>query len=103
MKLKLNDNDYFYAPLMNKQILEGQIALTAKQWWQQMGEMMGSKLPQGLVELAQKLMMLPASTSGIERTFSTMGSIMTDVRNRIGLEKASQLCLIYRELNSSKK
>ena len=85
---------------MDISLLTGKQGLSPAQWWRQMGETMGSELPDGFAELCQRLMMLPASTSGIERSFSTMGAIMTDVRNRLGLQKASKLCLINRTINA---
>jgi hypothetical protein len=99
MKLGLNDDVYFYKNLMNPDLLTVDNGLTPYQWWELMESSMNNSLPQGLSKLAQRLMLLPASTSGMERCFSTMGSIMTDNRNRIGVEKTSKLCAINRHLN----
>lgn len=87
---------------MKKEILRGDISLSGAQWWEHMGVLLGTKLPIGFSKLASELMLLPASTSPMERCFSTMGSIMTETRNRIGIEKASKLCMIYRVLNSQR-
>ena len=35
--------------------------------------------------------------TAIERCFSAMSSIMTSERNRLGIEKAMKLCVIYRQ------
>lgn len=102
LKLEIGDETFYDSKLLNKEILKGEVAITASQWWELMGSVMGSKLPIGFAGLAKNLMMLPASTSAIERCFSTMGSIITDTRNRLGIEKASKLCLAYRSLNSDR-
>ena len=102
LKLEINDDTFYDPVLLNKDVLRGEIALNPAQWWELMGTRMKEKLPTGLSKLAQDLMMLPASTSSMERCFSTMGSIMTETRNRIGVEKASRLCTIYRHLNFEK-
>ncbi|OXA39541.1 hypothetical protein Fcan01_25605 [Folsomia candida] len=99
LKLEAGDSNYFVKRLMNKEILRGELALTSSQWWDIMGSQMENKLPIGFAKLAKELMMLPASTSGMERCFSTMGIIISKTRNRIEIEKASKLCMIYRTLN----
>lgn len=102
LKLEANDIDFFDKNLMNKEILRGEIPITPAQWWDLMGSHMGEKLPIGLSKLAKELMMLPASTGAMERCFSTMGSIMTETRNRLGIDKASKICMIYRTLNAGR-
>ncbi|ODM96994.1 hypothetical protein Ocin01_09686 [Orchesella cincta] len=49
--------------------------------------------------IACRLQKLPASGSSIERCFSTLSSIMTKTRNRLGIEKAGKLCTIYQSLH----
>jgi hypothetical protein len=99
VKLGLNDDAYFYRNLMAVDVLCAPNGISAFQWWAAMNSSMEDSLPIGFADLAQKLMTLPASTSGMERCFSTMGSIMTDTRNRIGVEKTSKLCAVNRHLN----
>lgn len=48
--------------------------------------------------IATKLMKLVASASGIERCFSTMGSIFGRNRNNLHVDKVSKLCTIYRSI-----
>ena len=58
------------------------------------------KYRNGIVDLATNLMILPSSTGGLERSFSVLGRIMTSIRNRLGVDKASKLCFIYSCLKS---
>lgn len=101
LKLEVGDTNFYTNRLMDKNVLRGELALTTSQWWDIMGSQMDGKLPVGFSKLAKELMMLPASTSGMERCFSTIGSIIKS-RNRIAVEKAGKLCMIYRTLNSGR-
>ena len=50
-----------------------------------------------LSSLALKLLSLPASAASMERIFSNFGLIQTKLRNRLGLDKASnKLVMCYR-------
>jgi hypothetical protein len=62
-------------------------------WWSSVSKI--SNLSNGFIEMAQKLMVLPASTAGLERNFSTLSRIITKPRNRLGLDKSSKLCFAY--------
>ena len=62
-------------------------------WWASASKY--QKLPIGLSELAQTLMKLPASSAGIERCFSALGSIMSKKQSRLEVEKGYKLCFIY--------
>ena len=42
----------------------------------------------GFIELMQALHSCPASSAGIEHWFSTLGFVWSQVRNRLGVEKA---------------
>jgi len=48
----------------------------------------------GLCDLAIMLLHLPSSSASTERIFSNFGAIQTKLRNRLGLEKAIQACLV---------
>ena len=52
----------------------------------------------GFLELMQALHSCPASSAGIERWFSTVGFVWSEVRNRLGVEKAKKLSFCYRML-----
>ena len=55
-------------------------------------------LPEHVTSFILKLMILPASTSALERCFSTLGNIITKKRNRLGILKAEKLCICNRML-----
>ena len=65
-------------------------------WWQSLER--HSKLPKGFVELMVNLHTASASAACIERVFSTFGLVMTDLRNRLGFEKAQKVVFCYRML-----
>jgi hypothetical protein len=46
------------------------------------------------------LMKLPSSSGSLERCFSTLNNIMTEKRNRLGVQKAAKLCSVYQTLNN---
>lgn len=69
-------------------------------WWMDTGK--DVRLPRGLGNLAQTLMKLPATSAGLERSFSTLSKIITKLRNRLGVEKASMLCFIHQYLRVDK-
>jgi len=55
--------------------------------------------PEKFIDFAIKLLNIPASSAAIERNFSALNDIMTKKRNQLGVEKAGQLCGIYRVLS----
>jgi len=89
IKLANNCSDFFSPTMLDKRIVE---TLTPLEWWK---ECQNCNLPQGLVKLTETLFNLPASSASIERSFSTLGNILTKKRNRLGIEKAEKLCYIY--------
>ena len=91
--LKQADAEFFSQTLLNPLICK---KMNPSKWWESASE--NIRLPKGLVQLAKMLMSLPSSSAGIERDFSTLANIMTKQRNRIGIEKASKLCLVHRYL-----
>ena len=52
----------------------------------------------GFIDLMRALHSCPASSAGIERWFSTIGFVWSEVRNRLGVEKAKKLSFCYRML-----
>jgi hAT family protein len=68
-------------------------------WWLAMNN---SSLKEKNLDTIITLMKLPASTGSLERAFSVLNNIMTDKRNRLGIQKASKLCCIYQTLNNLK-
>ena len=67
-------------------------------WWQQASKF---KITEDFMLLLKKLFALPASTGGIERSFSTLGNIMSKKRNRLDVEKAGKLCTVHNVLRNS--
>ena len=51
-----------------------------------------------LLDLALKLIALIPSSAGLERAFSTMGFIHSDLRNKLGPEKVGKLAFCMRLL-----
>jgi hAT family C-terminal dimerisation region len=95
--LAIEDENYFPKSQMIEEIIN---SMDASSWWKIIG-MTGSIKNQDFLELVENLMILPASSSGIERIFSGMGNIITKTRNRLGLEKAEKLCFIFYYLKSN--
>ena len=55
--------------------------------------------PESLLDLSLEMLVLVPSSAGLERVFSTMGFIHTDLRNRLGTEKVHKLAFCMRLLN----
>lgn len=66
-------------------------SMNPAEWWK---AAVKSELTRDIVDLLERLFVLPASTGGIERNFSTLGSIVTKQRNRLKVEKFEKLCFI---------
>ena len=58
------------------------------------------EISQGLAELMITMLKLIPSTAGLERVFSTMGFVHSDLRNRLGSEKVTKLAFCLRSLKS---
>jgi hypothetical protein len=54
-------------------------------------------------EKLSKLYQLPPSSAGLERIFSTLGYVWTDLRNRLQPETAEKLCQCCRFLREETK
>ena len=50
-------------------------------------------------DLIYRLLSAVASSSGVERVFSTFGLVQSKLRNRLGTEKAAKLVFLYKEFN----
>jgi hypothetical protein len=66
-------------------------------WWMSQASVLNAEL----LVLVKTLFTAVASSAGVERLFSTFGFVHSDVRNRLGIEKASKLTFIYRMLNEN--
>ena len=58
-------------------------------------------LKDDLAELALRLIGLVPSSAGVERVFSSMGFVHSDMRNRLGHDKVAKLAFFMRVLNDS--
>ena len=66
-------------------------------------QMSTGEMNEKLGSLAIRLLGLPPSSAGLERVFSSLGFVHTDVRNRLGYEKAAKLAFVMRALRSKEK
>lgn len=53
------------------------------------------------LELCEQLHTAVASTAGIERAFSSFGLFQSDLRNRLGSQKASRLVFMFKYMNQN--
>jgi hAT family protein len=81
-------SDYFFDSYLKQEV---QSKMNPLDWWKQS---VTTAAPNKLLDIINILFILPASSAGIERCFSTMGNIMTKQRNRLTIEKATKLCCI---------
>lgn len=66
-------------------------------WWLSLGKIVEDK--NYFSDLVRKLFTTTASSSGVERIFSSFGLVHSKLRNRLGIEKAAKLVFIYKNHN----
>lgn len=88
--LQSKDEDYFPRTMMDDTIIS---SMDPCSWWSAISKSSNLITP-GFVELADSLLRLPASTSGLERSLSNLGRIQCKERSKLGIEKASKLCFV---------
>jgi len=93
--LKYNAKATPFLPYMFEQSLINNV--TPLTWWRSIGD----RLNKPMLALAVQLHTAVASSSGIERVFSTFGFVHSKIRNRLGTEKAAKLVSIFKSLNRS--
>ena len=54
-------------------------------WWRSQDGIVG----QDFIEVAERFLTAVASRAGVERMFSTFGYIHSNIRNRLGIDKAA--------------
>lgn len=98
-KLKNSDATFFFNAFLNEDVIN---SMDPRDWWK---NACTGELNAKFRDLFEKLFTFPASTGSIERSFSTLGSIMTKQRNRLSIEKAEKLCSVinYFKLKNSQK
>jgi hypothetical protein len=92
LEVRNPESGYFSKVLRTPEIVS---SMEPSVWWKSAA---GPTVPDSLLTLINNIFVMPSSSAGIERSFSTLGNIMTPVRNRLGLEKASMLCCIHNQL-----
>lgn len=71
--------------------------LSPIEWWQ--GLARNKKIDRKFSEFALHLFRCVSSSASIERIFSNYSYIQNNIRNRLGLDRASKLVMVYRMLN----
>ena len=84
-----DDSEYFFKQFRTQNVIN-QMKPTA--WWKAASKEI---VPKSLLKVIERIFSLPSGTGSIERSFSTLGQIMTDQRNQLSIESASKLCCIY--------
>lgn len=98
--LRENESNFFYDSHLQQTVRE---SMDPTMWWK---TAVKTDLTQDIKTVVDRIFLLPASTSGIERSFSTLSQIMTKQRNRLSVEKAEKLCVIsnyYKIVNSESR
>ena len=67
-------------------------------WWRSLATL--STIGESAINFCESIMLLPASTAAIERSFSTLGDILTKKRNQLKVDRAKKLCVVYKTLAS---
>lgn len=100
-KFNLKDANTFSPRLFEENIIK---SLSSSDWWrlmeQKINKIKDNQLPKNFCSFFYKLLDCPASSASIERIFSTYGLIWSKLRNRLGIEKATKLVRIYKNLRS---
>lgn len=95
--LKALDDTCFPKHLLDESAMK---LMSPSAWWRAAGAY-SNRLNPKAVDICESLMLLPSSTAALERSFSTMGNIITKKRNRLGIEKARKLAVINKTLGVS--
>lgn len=71
-------------------------------WWKSV-PVLDSDWPDknAYLDLCEQLHTAVASTAGIKRIFSSFGLVQSDLRNRLGNQKASKLVFIFKYINQN--
>lgn len=88
--LQSEDDGFFPRSMLDETLIDSMDPIS---WWKALSKS-SSRITAGFIELVDILLRLPASTSGLERSLSTLGRIMCKERSRLGVEKAAKLCFV---------
>jgi hypothetical protein len=95
MAFQIKDKSFFPSSLLKDETLNN---MSPVSWWELARSDRPDLISSKFFSLVENLMMLVASTAGIERWFSTMTNTITDKRNRLALEKATKIGFINKHL-----
>ena len=74
------------------------MSMSAVEWWRSHSNVLDSDV----ISAAQQLLSAVASSSGVERVFSSYGIVHSKLRNRLGTEKAAKLVFLFKTMNAHK-
>lgn len=86
---------YDDGPLFNVNVLS---AMTDIEWWTSTFTIIHHE--EAVKNVITQFMTAVASSAGIEIIFSTFGLVHSDIRNRLGVDKAAKLTFLMKTLNS---
>ena len=72
--------------------------MSAVEWWKSHSCVLASDV----ISAVQQLLSAVASSSGVERVFSSYGLVHSKLRNRLGTEKAAKLVFLFKIMNAHK-
>lgn len=84
------------APFPQSYFSPGATSVAPVSWWLAISR--SAPLPEGFIQLVTQLHTAIASSSSIERVFSSFGLVHSKLRNRLGNDKAAKLVFCYRML-----
>ena len=64
-------------------------------WWKSQAD----RLHADTSKVVMQLLTTTASSAGVERVFSSFGLVHSNLRNRLGIEKAGKLVFMFKLLN----
>ena len=73
-------------------------SMSAVEWWRSHSNV----LETDVISSAQQQLSAVASSSGVERVFSSYGIVHSKLRNRLGTEKAAKLVFLFKIMNANK-
>ena len=71
--------------------------MSATEWWESHAGFIDSDI----LSAVYQLMTAVASSSGVERVFSSFGLVHSKLRNRLGTEKAAKLVFLFKSMNEN--
>ena len=70
--------------------------MSATEWWKAHSSILSSDV----ISAVQQLLSAVASSSGVERVFSSYGLVHSKLRNRLGTTKAVKLVFLFKTMNA---